>query len=406
MSESEKKAFTLSVSDEELNILRQKLELTRLPDELDGSAWDYGVPLADIKRLVAHWKDGFGWRAKEAEINKLPMFTQDIEVEGHGKLNIHFIHQRSSSPNAIPLLFCHGWPGHFLEVRKLLPLLTASSPDHPSFHVVAPSLPGFGFSEAPHKPGFAGFQYAEVLNKLMVSLGYDEYVYQGGDWGHTIGLYTANKYGHKHVKAWHSNMPLYRRPTLTSNPLLFLELLTMPFNATLRNTINSVLRLRKTEMAYAAIQSTKPQTIGYSLNDSPVGLLAWIYEKLVKGSDNYPWTDDEVLEWISIYWFSRAGPAATSRIYYEMSRGGTAPDIFGTTTWSSVPFGATFFRNEPLRVPESWASTIGKLVFQARHEKGGHFAAFEQPDALVGDLRQMFGKGGPAFGVVPGKDGY
>lgn len=181
MADTAEKPFTLSVPEADLELLRKKLELVRLPDELDGANWDYGAPLADIKRLVTHWKDSYDWRKSESEINKLPMFTRDIEVDGHGALNIHYIHQKSEVKNAIPLLFVHGCtfmlfcvsearayfflflgPGDFLEVRKMLPLLTAKSEGNPSFHVVALSLPGFGFSEAPKKPGFAGAQYAEV----------------------------------------------------------------------------------------------------------------------------------------------------------------------------------------------------------------------------------------------------
>ncbi|RPD56202.1 epoxide hydrolase [Lentinus tigrinus ALCF2SS1-7] len=398
--------FKLNVSDADLDLLHKKLELARFPDELQGAGWDYGVPLADVKRLVARWKDGFDWRKSEAEINKLDMYMRDIDVDDFGSLNIHYLHQKSERPNAIPLLFVHGWPGHFLEVRKLIPHLTSSSPDHPSFHVVAPSLPGFGFSEAPHKPGFAGFQYAEVVHKLMLSLGYNEYVYQGGDFGHTIGVFVVNKYGNTHVKAWHSNMPVYRIPTFFSNPLLFLELLTMPFNKYIRDKVQNSLQIRKKEFGYFMVQSTKPQTIGYSFADSPVGFLAWIYEKLVKASDNYPWTDDEVLEWISIYWHSRAGPAASARIYYELTHGGESSDLFEGTTWTSVPLGVAHFPGEPISLPKSWAHMIGKVVQESFHEKGGHFAAFEAPEALAGDLRKMFGKGGPAYGVVPGKDGY
>ncbi|KAI0794065.1 alpha/beta-hydrolase [Fomes fomentarius] len=400
------KPFTLAIADEDLNFLQEKLKLCRLPDEVDDAGWDYGVPLADICRLVSRWKDGFDWRATEAELNQLPMFIREIDVDGFGTLDIHYVHRKSAAKNAIPLLFVHGWPGSFLEVRKILPLLTSVSPEHPSFHVVAPSLPGFAFSGAPHKPGFAGSQYAEVLNKLMASLGYEQYVYQGGDFGHTIGLYAVNKYGHEHIKAWHSNMPVYRFPSFWSNPLLFLQLLTMPINKQISAPLNDAMRTFKREMGYFAVQSTKPQTIGYSFADSPVGLLAWIYEKLVKISDAYPWTDDEVLEWVSIYWFSRAGPAASCRIYYEMTGGGTAPDVYGDTAWTSVPLGVSYFPREPIRFPQSWTSMIGKLVFEAKHDKGGHFAAHEQPELLVGDLRRMFGQGGPAFGVVPGKDGY
>ncbi|KAI0325056.1 alpha/beta-hydrolase [Cubamyces sp. BRFM 1775] len=399
------KPFVVHVPDAELELLRKKLDLARFPDELEGAAWEYGAPLADIKRLTAHWRDSFNWRKAEKAMNEIPQFTTDIEVDGFGTLNIHFAHQRSKVENAIPLLFVHGWPGHFLEVRKLLPLLTSDSPDHPSFHVVSPSLPGYGFSEAPTKPGFAGYQYAEVLNKLMLSLGYDEYVYQGGDWGHILGVYVANRYGHKHLKAWLSNMPGYRPPTLFTHPLIFLEMLTMPFNKSLADVFTAIKQFPKKHGGFVFLQATVPQTIGYSLTDSPVGLLAWIYEKLHEVVDNYPWTDDEVLEWISIYWFSRAGPTATARMYYEMT-GGHKHDVFEGTKWTSVPFGASHFPREPPRVPKSWAHMVGKVVFESEHDAGGHFAAVEQPEKLAGDLRKMFGKGGPAYGVVSGKDGY
>ncbi|KAI0366949.1 alpha/beta-hydrolase [Pilatotrama ljubarskyi] len=399
------KPFTLDVPDADLELLKKKLELVRFPDELQNADWQYGVPLADIKRLTAHWRDSFDWRKTEAEINKLPQFTTDIEVDGFGTLNVHYVHQKSSVQNAVPLLFVHGWPGHFLEVRKLLPLLTAATPDNPSFHVVAPSLPGFGFSEAPSKPGFAGYQYAELLHKVMLFLGYEEYVYQGGDLGHVLGVYLANAYGHKHLKAWHSNMPFYRTPSLLSNPLLFLELLTLPFNKVLSEQLSAATHFRKKGMGYFQVQATTPQTLGYSLADSPVGLLAWIYEKLYKAVHNYPWTDDEVIEWISIYWFSRPGPAANVRIYYELT-GGNAHDMFEGTQWTSVPLGVSFFPGEPVRLPKSWAHMIGKVVFQSEHNAGGHFAAFEQPEKLASDLRTMFGREGPAYNVVTGKDGY
>ena len=175
--------FRLAVPDGDIEQLRKKLALVRFPDELDGAGWDYGSPLADVKRLTEHWRNGFDWRKAEARINTLPMFTRDIEVDGFGTLNVHYVHQVSKVKGAIPLLFVHGCecyqshrcgylltrlhvstagPGHFLEVRKMLPLLTTGGQDAPSFHVVAPSLPGFGFSEAPKTPGFKGLQYAEV----------------------------------------------------------------------------------------------------------------------------------------------------------------------------------------------------------------------------------------------------
>ncbi|CDO76878.1 hypothetical protein BN946_scf184591.g3 [Trametes cinnabarina] len=371
MSTTAERPFTLSVPDNDIELLHKKLDLIRFPDELENAGWDYGAPLSDIQRLVEHWKTKFDWRKAEAEINKLPMFTRDIDVEGHGKLNIHYVHQKSEVQNAIPLLFVHGWPGDFLEVRKILPLLTEKSADHPSFHVVALSLPGFGFSEAPKKPGFAGRQYAEVFNKLMLSLGYDG----------------------------------SRPPTLFSHPLIYLGQLTLPFDKATKAVLEQGAAWKKSGRGYFALQSTKPQTLGYSLADSPVGLLAWIYEKLVGWTDKYPWTDDEVIEWISVYWFSRAGPAAATRIYYELTGGGKH-DTFEGTKWTSVPVGASYFPGEPVRLPKSWSHTLGKLVFQSEHDAGGHFAAYEKPEELAGDLRTMFGKGGPAYGVVAGKPGY
>jgi len=161
---------------------------------------------------------------------------------------------------------------------------------------------------------------------------------------------------------------------------------------------------RKNGCGYLEEQSTQPQTLGYSLADSPVGLLAWIYEKLVLWSDNYPWEDDEVLTWVSIYWFSRTGPAASLRIYYEV-RASDGAKYRGPSN-SPSPLGLSFFPRELMVVPRSWARTIGNVIFESDHDKGGHFAAHEQPMELTGDLRKMFGKTGPAYGVVGGKDGY
>jgi len=395
--------FTFAVPHSELEFLHNKLDLARLSDELDGAAWDYGAPLADIKRLVARWKEGYDWRAAEAGINEIPQFTRDIEVDGFGTLNIHYIHQKSAVKNAVPLLFLHGWPGHFLEVKKMLPLLTVASPDHPSFHVVAPSLPNFGFSEAVKKPGFSGDQYAEAANKLMLALGYEEYVVQGGDWGSFIARNLAAAYGHKSVKAWHSNFPRVRTPpALTKFPRLWLQHALTAYTERDRAGLARMAWFMAKGRGYFLEQSTQPQTLGYSLADSPVGLLAWVYEKLVSWSDSYPWDDDEVLTWISVYWFSRPGPAASVRIYYEVNNANEYADVL----WSSIPCGLSFFAKEISVPPRTWARTIGNVVFESEHSAGGHFAAHERPEDLAADVRAMFGKGGPAFGVVPGRIGY
>lgn len=250
-----------------------------------------------------------------ATVNKLPQFTRQVEVEGFGELNIHVVHQKSTVKNAIPLLFVHGWPGHFLEVEKLLPLLTAASPDHPSFHVVALSLPCFGFSDAPAKPGFNGAKYVETCNNLMLALGYNEYVVQGGDWGSFIARRLASTYGHQSVKAFHTKFPNVQvPPSLWKNPQQFFAHAVTPYTAAERAGIERTQWFLTKGCGYSHEQKTQPQTLGYALADSPVALLAWIYEKLVQWTDGYPWEDDEVLTWISVYWFSKPGPAASVRI--------------------------------------------------------------------------------------------
>ncbi|KAF5361233.1 hypothetical protein D9757_013228 [Collybiopsis confluens] len=398
------KPFKITISDSQLEILRRKLELTTFPDEVDNAGWKYGAPLADIRRLIARWQDGYDWRTAEVQLNdELPQFVKDVDVTGFDALNVHYVHAKSEVANAIPLLFIHGWPGSFFEVRKILALLTKpTSAEHPAFHVVAPSLPGFGFSEAPTKSGFGAVKHAELCHKLMLSLGYEEYVTQGGDWGSHISRYMAHFYGGKHVKAWHSNFPTGPVPTFRNQPLAYiLGLITpsLPREKALEPRTKWFMSQGK---SYYEQQATQPQTLGYSLADSPTGLLAWLYEKLIvwsdgEGEDGYVWDDDEVLTWVSIYWFSRSGPSAAGRIYYEVNHTGER----NIWTFSTIPMGASFFPKE-LRHIKSWAN----LVFESEHKSGGHFAAHEKPELLVGDLREMFGRGGVSFGVVSGKNGY
>ncbi|KAH9979829.1 alpha/beta-hydrolase [Russula compacta] len=396
--------FQISVSDDALALLHRKLTDTRFPDELNDAGWDYGVPLSDVKRLVNKWKDGYDWRAHERELNKLPMFTRDIEVEGFGVLNIHYVHQRSAVQGAIPLLFVHGWPGSFIEVTKILPLLTATDSGHPSFHVVAPSLPGYAWSEGASNRGFRVRQYAELFNKLMVSLGYSEYVTQGGDWGHWLTRVLAALYGPQHVKASHTNFPRAAPVSSWRSPIKYIKYLLTPYTPRERNDLALHSTFQTQGKGYHLMQSTRPQTLGYNLADSPVGMLAWIYEKLVQWSDFYPWTDEEVLTWVSIYWFSRAGPAASVRIYYEVK--GSA-DLQESRLWrATVPVGISFFPKEISQSPRAFLRAESNVVFESEHSAGGHFAAYERPEALVDDLRRMFGKGGPAAGVVPEHDGF
>lgn len=309
--------FQISVPDSKIASLKAKLEQVTFPDELEDAGWDYGSPLADVKRLVARWKNGYDWRVHEARINNdLPQFTRDIEVAGFGVLNIHYVHQKSSRKNAIPLLYSHGWPGSFLEASKILPLLTnPTAPDQVAFHVVAISLPGFGFSDAPKKPGFKAAHYAEVAHKVMLSLGYDEYVTEGGDWGYLVTRIMAQTYGPKHSKAWHTNHPRGAPPSLTGSPLLYLANLFTPLTEAEQKGKERTKEINEYGMGYFAEQSTRPQTLGYSLNDSPVGLLAWIYEKLIHWTNEYPWEDDE-----------SKSEGRPSRVSKDLLRDGQIPD--------------------------------------------------------------------------------
>ncbi|GJJ12896.1 hypothetical protein Clacol_007142 [Clathrus columnatus] len=406
--------FQIDVKDSQISFLKEKLNLIRFPDELEDAKWDYGVPLNDMKRLVDYWKTEFDWKKQEKLINEtLPQYTIDIPVDGFGTLNVHFVHQKSREEQAIPLLFVHGCmspvsfpaplliknvkgPGSFLEVSKILPKLTSpATGSAPAFHVVAPSLPGYGFSEGSKKKGFGLSQYAEVCHKVMIALGYEQYVSQGGDWGLFITRRICQLYGDKYCKASLTNMPLGTPPTLFQNPLAFLKLIISSFTPSEQAGLARTMWFRSRGFGYASEQSTQPQTLGYSLADSPSGLLAWIYEKLVNWTDEYPWTNDE------------DGPAASLRIYYEaMGVNEEAMHPKNLTPPPSVLLGQSIFPKDILVLPKQWSAAYGNTVFYKEHSSGGHFAAYERPAELVEDLQTMFGRGGPAFQVIKGSNGY
>lgn len=238
----------------------------------------------------------------------------------------------------------------------------------------------------------------------MLALGYTEYVTQGGDWGYMITRVMGRIYP-QHCVASHLNfaIPSFPKPT---QPLLFLKFLFTPFTPEERAQFERAKLRRKEGIGYYQIHATKPQTIGYSQADSPVGLLAWIYEKLHDWTDQYPWTDDEILTWVSIYFFSWAGPAAPSRTYYEASHDQDQTFTKINSWVPKVKLGISYFPKELAQMPQLWAHTMGPLIFQKKHEKGGHFASWENPEAIVSDLRVMFGKNGGAYRVVKGLSGY
>ncbi|KAG8410284.1 hypothetical protein J3458_017997 [Metarhizium acridum] len=391
------KPFKIAVPDSAIAALKAKLAKAAYPDEVDFSDdWNYGATRNDVKRLAKHWEDGFDWRAQEQKLNQLPHYMTKISVDGFEPLDIHFIHQRSSQSNAIPLLFVHGWPGSFLEATKILPLLTEPRQGQ-SFHVIAPSLPNFGFSQQVRQRGFALRQYAECMHKVMLQLGYENYVTQGGDWGFFITRLIALHYP-KHCLASHINFPLVRPPPAKS--LWFgLQYLLGQYSHTDKQWLARTLWYFAEGAGYMMQQSTKPSTLGFSLADSPVALLGWIYEKLHDWTDDYPWTDDEILTWVSIYQFSTAGPAASLRIYYEAYHSRKAS--FRCTRYvPSVPLGISYYPKDLFVVPKSWGKCLGPVVYEATHTHGGHFAALEKPELFVADLQSMFGEKGGAHGVA------
>ncbi|KAM3084785.1 hypothetical protein ACMFMG_003239 [Clarireedia jacksonii] len=303
--------FTIDIPQFKLDILHKKLYLTTLPDELHPDpGWDQGTPLSEVTRLADKWKT-WDWKRAEEKLNKFPQFTTKIDVKGFGGLDIHFLHQRSTVEKAIPLLFVHGWPGSYVEVLKVLPQLCSATPGCPSFDVIAPSLPNFAFSSGVKKRGFALAQYAEALHKLMLSLGYEQYVTQAGDWGFWITR-TMGKLYPEHCKASHLNMVFAQPPSLLVNPIEKVGDMISPYSKHEKQTIERKKWFQAESRGYNVLQSTKPQTLAYGLADSPVALLAWLYEKLHDWSDDYPWTDDEILTWTFLR--SRKAGFASARL--------------------------------------------------------------------------------------------
>jgi pimeloyl-ACP methyl ester carboxylesterase len=393
------KPFSVYVPQAKIDRLKQKLEQVDLPDEIPGAGWSRGPPLSEMKRLIEAWRS-FDWRVAEKNINEQPNFTTSVDVAGFGVLDVHFLHEENSDPKAIPLLFVHGWPGSFLEVLKLKEFLTRASTSEPRFHLVAPSLPNFGFSSGVTKPGFGLAQYAETCHKLMLSLGYTRYATQAGDWGYWITRAIGFRYP-DHCVASHYNMVFAKAPRWTRQPLLALQHALSPYSQFERQGQERTRWFTTTSRGYNILQSTKPQTLGYALADSPVGLLAWLWEKLQEWSDDYPWTDQELLGFVSVYWFSTAGPAAPQRIYYEVSNEQN-PRLTYDAMLEYLPrvkIGLTYNPKEIEIFPRTYGRTLGNVVYEVENEHGGHFYAHEHPELLVRDLRRMFGEDINAFDI-------
>src|SRR5215831_14961916 len=306
--------FQIHVDESVLEDLRNRLARTRFPDQIEGTGWEYGMPIDYVRELVAYWRDGYDWRAQEARLNQLPHFRTRIDGQ-----SIHFVHARSAHADAMPLLLMHGWPGSIVEFLDVIPPLVdpeahgARAAD--AFHVVAPSLPGYGFSEPTRTRGWDVRRIARAFVELMERLDYARYGVQGGDWGAQIATRIA-ALDPQHCIAVHLNMPLGSRPEHAE-----------PLSDEEQAGLAAMARFQREESGYALEQSTKPQTLGMALNDSPAGLLAWIVEKFRTWSDcgGHPengFTRDQLITNVMLYWVTQTITSST-RLYRESRQSGS-----------------------------------------------------------------------------------
>jgi microsomal epoxide hydrolase len=370
--------FRIQASDEALRDLRERLARTRFPDEIPGTGWEYGSDLAYVKELVAYWRDRFDWRAAERRLNQFDQFITTIDG-----LDIHFIHQRSPRADAMPLALTHGWPGSIAEFTKVIGPLTDPARHggraEDAFHVVAISLPGFGFSGHPQERGYSPERMGRIIATVMARLGYQRYGLQGGDWGGIISRLVALNDA-PHVAGLHLNFCIAGPPG-GANP-----------NEGVPPAELQRWQERQTymenERAYQQIQGTKPQTLGFGLTDSPAGLAAWIVEKFrawcdCDGNVEKKFTKDELLTNITIYWLTNTA-TSSARIYYENR---VAAANAGRVT---VPTACALFPKEITVPPRKWVEARYNLTRWTEMPRGGHFAAMEEPELLVNDVREFF----------------
>ncbi|MET9315588.1 epoxide hydrolase [Kribbella sp. NPDC003505] len=363
--------FRLDVPDSELDDLRQRLDLVRWPSELPGAGWSRGVPLEYLRDLAGYWRDGYDWRAAEARLNEWPQYTTVID----GAL-VHFAHLRSSSPDAIPLVLTHGWPGSVVEFTSVAPLLS-------DFHLILPTIPGFTLSGPTREPGWEFTRVARAWTELMTRLGYRRYGVQGGDWGAAISR-EVGRIDPERVLGVHLNLIPGAGATAEPTPA---EL--APLDAAERERTWASWR-RQQEFAseqqgYADLQSTRPQTLAYALTDSPVGQLAWIAEKFATWSD-VPIDRDLLLTNVMLYWLTRTAGSAGA-IYYERAQAaywGQPPEPSRTPTALLDLAHENFI---PLRHKVAGTDNV---VRWTSHPRGGHFAALEVPELLAADVRAFF----------------
>jgi epoxide hydrolase len=368
--------FRIDVPQADLDDLRDRLARTRWPDQLPGVGWDYGIPLEYVRELASYWRDGYDWRVHEARLNGFGQFTTTIDGA-----RVHFLHVRSASPDALPLIITHGWPGSVVEFMDIIGPLTdpaafGGSPGD-AFHLVIPSIPGYGFSGPTRDRGWDVRRVARAWAALMSRLGYDRYGAQGGDWGSSISR-ELGRVAPDRVAGVHVNMlfPFVREepPDLTEVE---------------RARLAAMRRFQSDGAGYFTLQSTRPQTLAYGLTDSPAGQLAWITEKFGEWTDNGLPDEavdrDQLLTNVTLYWLT--GTAGSSaRLYYETARA----RAWGPRGDPAVPTGVAVFPREIAPPVRRFAGQTDNIVHWTEFDRGGHFAAMEVPDLLVGDVREFF----------------
>ncbi|MGC9409767.1 epoxide hydrolase [Streptomyces sp. DZ1-3] len=378
MTHGEVRAFDSRAADGDLDDLRARLAAARLPEAetVDRAAtgrhrWEQGVPLADLVDLVDYWRTGYDWRAFEARLDRIGQFRTSVDG-----LGIHFLHRRSPRADATPLVLTHGWPGSVAEFAPVVDeLADPPDPGAPAFHVVAPSLPGFGYSDKPATTGWGTERIAAAWVELMGRLGYDGFLAHGGDWGGVITTILGGRFP-DHVIGIHTTTA-QAPPGLTTDGL----------TATERAWAEGTRDFWRHRAAYAKQQATRPQTIGYALVDSPVGLLAWILDKFAEWTDteDSPFetvSRDRLLDNVTLYWLNRTG-ASAARIYHE------SHDSLDPGLRVDVPSAITVYPRDIERCPRVWArERFRRIVRWGEPETGGHFPSLEVPGYFVGDLRE------------------
>ena len=360
--------FPIDVAEAELDDLRRRLDSARFPAELPGCGWDYGTEQAFLRSVVDRWRDGYDWRATEAELNECGSF-----ITTAAGLRVHLLHSRSDEDDAIPLVLIHGWPGSIVEFLDVVPQLRER------FHVVVFSIPGYGFSGPTTVREVDVAKVAAAVVDVMARLGYDRYFAQGGDWGALVVRYLGQHHAPQ-VAAIHTNMLFAPFDGDGSDAM------TGVTEGELGAIVASAERMAD-GMAYLNIQATRPHSIGFGLDDSPLGLAGWILEKFHAWCDirdGMPIRTDRLIDNLMLYWLTGTATSA-ARLYYEAARAGTGP-LSEWTGRVDVPTGYAVYPYELAQTPRVWAERRYNLVHYSVLDRGGHFAAFEQPGLFAADL--------------------